>query len=86
MDSLDTILPVVEQNKINDAFVKANLIVLQKHKTVFSACTGDSEKFSFLKKLWVEEFQAELIIEQNKVEAVKFQDSFSKTLFMLKYS
>jgi predicted metal-dependent hydrolase len=77
---------IVESNKINAVFVKANSALLKKYKENFQKASTIESKLALLIKYWEKEYKATLIKQDDVVSQIEFKNSKDLTLFSLRWS
>lgn len=70
-------------NKINSAFVKANMALLNKYSENLGLA---SDKDYQLRYLWLREYDVELLETQGQITALKFKSQQHQTMFLIKWS
>jgi hypothetical protein len=70
---------------INSVFVKATAFLLEKHFEDFQEGT-DSYKTELLEKLWLTEYKAVLLKENNQWSSISFNRKTDHTIFLLRWS
>ena len=75
-------ISVITDSKINSIFVKANNHILTKYSDKFKN-TSDDLKSKILKECWVDEFKADLDIDNL---AILFQRKKDMTIFLLTWT
>lgn len=79
-----------EEREINPVFTKANSYILAKFKENFDSLTTDSEKLCLLKRLWIQEFKANLVEEKCgddniDIAKIQFDSQETMTMFLLRW-
>lgn len=70
-------------DRINTAFVKANLALLQKYSQDFK---NNDNKDILLEQLWLKEYGIELVKSYNQYSNLKFVSEEDRTVFLIKWS
>lgn len=83
--NIEAFLPIETDGKINSVFVKANLSVLKKHQQEFENLDTLEKKLIFLQKIWLDDFDAEIFLEDNKIKGVQFLDSSKLMMFLMRH-
>lgn len=70
---------------INSIFVKANSFLLEKYFKDFQE-VDVSYKTDLLEKLWLTEYKAKLLKENNQWSCISFDKKTDHTMFLLRWS
>ena len=70
-------------DRINTAFVKANLSLLRKYSQDFK---NNDNKDILLEQLWLKEYGIELVKSYNQYSCLKFASEEDRTVFLIKWS
>jgi hypothetical protein len=83
---LDFSISIVEKEKINSAFTRANAWLLDKHIDLFHE-KDTVHNFNLLENLWSAEFKASLVFDHNlKIYSkIKFDTSEDMTIFLIRW-
>jgi hypothetical protein len=76
-------IKIIEDNKINSSFVKANAFLYNKYKEEFTKSTDQNQ---LLCSLWDLNFNAKLIEENNLFKEAIFRTESDLTLFVFKFN
>jgi len=80
-----TIDIINSDSTINSLFVKANSFLLEKYSKDFQK-GNSSTKIELLEKLWLTEYKAVLLKENNQWFSISFDKKTDHTIFLLRWS
>jgi len=79
------VIPIVNNNKLNPVFIKANTFLLWQFFNEFT-CSDDINNERLLETLWKQHFNAELIKDNtDKYIKIIFPTNSDRTVFLLKF-
>ena len=88
MEKMCTI-PIVVENKVNHAFIRANYNLLEKYSELFPDTLTFKEKMPILKDLWEKEYNCQINFSDEygfEWTEIKFVSETARTLFLLSHS
>jgi hypothetical protein len=85
MHSDPLVIPVIINNDPNPQFIRANVELLKKHSMLFDQMQSSQEKEDLLNDLWNTTYNACLIKDSKKYVGIRFHNTSSLSMFLLKW-
>ena len=76
----------IDISDINLWFIRANGVIIEKHKDLFSKQSTDDAKMLLLESLWNSVYKVQIIKDNNSWIKIKFANERSMIMFKLQWS
>jgi hypothetical protein len=83
--SAELTFPIFKNKRVCCFFVKANRYLLEKYKNKFIHLNSDQMKILILKDLWKAEYLADLVLENNIPNSIRFFEENTMLKFFLRF-